>query len=250
MFGYQCDVLIDSTAVTDPYFSNVVLLCGFEGNFTDQSIFLQGDATLVDGATTGSSNPLTGTQSAVLDGTLDAFYWHAPTIENRLQLFYPTSDLSTSISPSPNGIWTFEFQWRPTAAGEILGGLWTGIGGRSWFLSAYGDGHFRFFSLDVATAFDITTSVGLWSAGNTYMVGADSDGSVVRLYLDGAMIGTVVSTAYTSIVEPALGRAFGPNTGFDSVGAGEWDELRVTNGICRYGSSAGYTPGPLPWPRS
>lgn len=235
----------------DPYWLNVVLLMGAEGangstTIPDESTFEQGNASIGGDAQITTSGPLAGTSSALLDGS-DSIFWGQTA---SLQCRYPTADINGSQDDA-NAKWTIDISARFSAALDriVVGSTWGGAGNAGWFLEAIDDGSFRFFTWDGLNGVDFTTATGLWTTNVTYRIRLDSDGAKVRLYLDGAMIGSGVSSAGYIALFDNFADTIGLQSGFRAAPAGKFDELRITNGICRTGSDDGYVLETLPFPR-
>jgi hypothetical protein len=236
---------------TDPYFSSVKLLMGFEGTngstgspgMTDESSAAHGTATVETGASISTAQFKAGASS----------------------LFIDSSSVSSSIRFSPSSDWTFgaghftiEMFIRPHVLNvqQFLCSQWSVFDGNNafafyiatsnklrWDMTATGSG---------GATVGMTGTTNLVADAAQYHACVDYDGSKYRLYLNGVMEGSY-STPIT-IHDTSGGLALNMGSalaGFNAAGyTGYMDELRITKGVARYASDAGFTVPTVPFPRS
>jgi hypothetical protein len=85
-------------------------------------------------------------------------------------------------------------------------------------------------------------------ANTWYHFAVDFDSSKYRLYLNGVMDGSFSTprTLFSSTAPLTMGTSFGGGNAF-----GGWlDEMRITKGVARYASDAGFTVPTAAFPRS
>jgi hypothetical protein len=94
---------------------------------------------------------------------------------------------------------------------------------------------------------DWSPSTGVW-----YHVAADYDGTSYRTYVDGAMKGKTTTAAIAPFDSPAeLTLCTALSNGAVNGGYDGWmDEVRITRGLARYASDAGYTVPAEAFPRA
>jgi Concanavalin A-like lectin/glucanases superfamily len=226
-------------AVADPSFANVKLLLGFEGA----------------NASTGA--PGMADESPAAHGT--ATIYAAPAQISTAQFKFGSSSLSLngvggcSITFPDSNDWDFGtgqftiegfFRFSAAPSNTCLIAQWPG-GWAFWFLS--GQLFLRCPGGDSAS-YTPTITLNQW-----YHIAVDWDASgVLRIYIDGVMrvkhvSFTVNITGSTSVL--AVGSLLpGGFSGFDLNGF--VDELRITKGVARYASDAGYTVPTSAFPRS
>lgn len=214
----------------DPNYSSVVLLCNFETGFSDLSSSLK-ILTNNGNAWPTNSSFKWGSLSGSFDGSGD---------------FISTPD--SADWDFGTGQFTVEawvrFQTKTT--NQAIIGQWDNAGAAAnsaWYLYLNGSNlTFRLSNgtttVDAAAAF--TPTLGQW-----YHIAADRDGTgKVRLYVDGSMVASSTSMNFAppnstaSLVIGAVGTTGGfPTLDFN----GNLDDVRVTKGVSRYASDAGYT---------
>jgi hypothetical protein len=223
--------------VTDPYFTDVILLLGFEDadgstSTTDDSSKAQ-SMTFAGNAQTDTAQFKFGTSSLLLDGTGDHIH----------------------CSPAANDFalgteFTVEARIRKNANGSrqnILGAVAGSIGQTGWQLYVDANDDLCFAMYDGGV---LTTLTGTWapSTGTWYHVAADRNASnVVRVYADGVMLNSATIN-YAMVTNNRFD--IGLERGVGNYWNGWIDEARVTNGTARYNSDSGYTVPTDRFPRS
>jgi hypothetical protein len=238
------------TGPADPYWSNVVLLMGFEGangstgapGMNDESHSAHGTATV------------TGTSQI----TTSQFKFGASSLQAGNNTVFPAS-ADWQLSTSNSSQFTIECWILPNATNINNQGLivWS-IGSPAisfFFWSANsGNGELSFWGSTATdgNGFDYTPgSSGLtWVAGTWYHVAADKDATgKIRIYRSGTMVGSA-TPADSSLFNAAPAHLA---IGNDSLGArtfnGYIDEVRITKGAARYASDSGYTVPTAAFPR-
>jgi hypothetical protein len=234
-----------SAATGDPNFSNVVLLMGFEGtdnstSFVDESASAH-TMTAAGNAKITTSQFKMGSSCATFDGAGDyistpnhadfAFGLGQFTVEGFFRFLSKTDNQTMIGYVNDNGsavatAWLF----------MILGGQLL----------------FRFYTPDGIGVLNCQAS---WvpTLGTWYHLAYDRDATTDgRLYVNGTMLTSAagdhtIQTTAGHLVLGSLG--FGdPAPGFDFNG--QMDEVRITKGVARYGSDAGFTVPASAFPRS
>ncbi|ESY49028.1 MULTISPECIES: LamG domain-containing protein [unclassified Mesorhizobium] len=224
---------LTKAGVTDPNFSSVKLLLGFDGvdaatATSDESGVAHGAATFVGNAQLDTAQSKFGGSSLLLDGSGDYV------------TFPDSADWAFGTTFTIEGF--FRFAAAPTNA--ILVAQWTG-GWAFWFSA--GKLFFRNSSTTDTGSYTWSPTLNTW-----YHIAIDRDASnVARIYVDGVM--QVKTTGYSvpinnSSAVLAIG-SLRPG-GFTTFDMNGWvDELRISN-ITRYGSDAGFTVPTAAFPRS
>lgn len=224
---------------TDPHFSSTVLLCGFEGadastTATDESSKLRGNANVFGNAQIDTAQFKFGASSALFDGNQDNFNWsdHAD-FEFTNQAFTIELWYRTNVTTGDRRIIS---KFGTSGARTWL--LWQNGANLQWLTSTDGSS----FNTDISAAHSFST--GTW-----YHLCVDFDGTKVRLYKNGSMIGS-----YSSTVRNLFNGVANVAMGCDAAGFGScdgWiDEVRLTKGIGRYASDSGFTTPTAAYPRS
>ncbi|WP_287238125.1 LamG domain-containing protein [Mesorhizobium sp.] len=225
----------------DPHFANVVLLCGFDGadgstTMTDESqagrtLSVFGNAQL----DTGVAPPF-GTSSLLLDGTGD--YLTAPDSEDfnfgtgdfTIEMFVRTAATANSnyllVHAGSSG--NISYTWRCNASNQ-----------QDVVWSTNGIGTFNL--VGASGGVPLTT----WKH-----LCFERSGSKLRLYADGVMetsSTTILASAlFNSSAVLAIGmRSTSTTNGFN----GHLKEIRITKGVARYNSDAGFTVPTAAFPR-
>lgn len=209
----------------DPYFSNVVALLHMDGSnggttFTDQ----KGATWTSAGVTTSTSSPKFGTASAALVAARGDYLktphttswdWGANDFSIEAWVRQTTSDINY------HGI--FVCDDTSAARGLLL------------FLDQT-TGYLRFSAFTGSTSHPVSDSVAL-TLNTWYHVAAVRDGSNLRLYKNGVQVNSAaISGALNTVTHPAVigtlwdSGAQNTSTTFN----GNIDDVRITNGVCRY----------------
>jgi hypothetical protein len=227
----------------DPYWSNVVLLMGFEGanlsqgapGMTDESSHAHGTATVTTAAITtgvfkfGASSCGFTTAPVSTVQFANSADWNFGsgnfTIEGWI---YPVTD---------GGTGTIISLWQPTNQLSWL--VFVAMGGDHhlhWDTSTTGSG----VNADIIGA---TTLV----ASTWYHFAIDFDGIKYRMYINGVMDGSFSTprTLFSSTAALTMGTSNGGGNAYD----GDLDEIRVTKGVARYASDSGFAVPTAAFPR-
>lgn len=228
----------------DPYWANVVLLAGFEGAngataYTEESSFARA-ATLTGGPTITTATADLGASSLDIPGAGSATF--------------PDSADFRLISTAGEAF-TLECSARfPTissAADQFIINQWdTGTASRAWALYVGSSANaLRFqYSTDGVGGTNVDL-IPAWAtsgiAGKWYKLCVESDGTTLRFYVDGVMVASRAAPAFffDCITPLAIG---GRSNTLGSRMTGQIDEVRITKGVARYASDAGYTPAAFP----
>lgn len=223
----------------DPTFSNVKLLCGFNGTdgataFTDESSAAR-TATFVGNAQLDTAQSKFGTASLLLDGTGDYV------------TFPDASDLK--IPTAAGALWTLEAWVRATGSWKTIQTIaskrnGSGQGEFSLDISA---GAPRFFALNSGTSCVSITSPDALSLDEWHHIAISATSGFYRLFANGKLVafGARDATPTTNTTALHIGRD-------PSTTARDWagwiDEVRYTRGQAIYTES--FTPPGTAFPRS
>ncbi|MET0720450.1 MAG: LamG domain-containing protein [Tardiphaga sp.] len=244
---------------TDPGFVAVVLLLGFEGadgstgapGFTDESSSAHGTGT-----PSGIAYPETIDTSQSRFGMSSLLLPPYSTLPVGLGLITFPHHVDWKLADSNSDQYTVEcwirFNDFFTDTAVIVGQNAGGAGQAAWSFEV--DGTTREFafrsSATGGTAFNanVVSSGAALTTNVWYHLAADKDSSgKIRIYKDGVMMGSATpanSSIFASVSELAIGCRPGHN------GVNGWiDELRISKGICRYGSDGGYVVPTSAFPR-
>lgn len=238
-----------ATAATDPYFSSTVLLLSCEGadasdTFTDLSAAARGNANVNDDAAVDTALSKFGSGSLRLDGNDDDINY------------------SDSADWQMTGDFTMEgwFAFDASNIGATTQAL----------IAQYETGSQRSFILQLTSTgllqFAISTN-GTGGAGSPfplsaswepdpdtfYHIAVDRSANAWRLYVNGAMLASLTSssTPFNSNTRLRIGKSLrldglaGTNFMHGNV---NW--VRITKGVARYASDAGYSVPTAPFPTS
>jgi len=221
----------------DPNFGNVVLLMGYEGTngatsgpgFVDESPAAHGAST-VSNATISTTQFKFGASAVSLSGTTSGL-----TYPDSNDWAFGSSPFTIEMFIYPNSLSGSQFlccQWAITNSFA----LWINGTTLSWNVSTTGSDNLA----------DI--SAGTVTTGSWQHICIDFDGSKYRLYRNGAMTGSF-STPRTLFDAPtSLG--IGSNSGATNFFFnGYIDEARISKGVARYASDAGFAVPTAAFPR-
>lgn len=221
---------------TDPNFASVKLLLGFEGAdaavaTSDESPAAHGAATFAGNAQIDTAQFKFGASSMLLDGSGD--YVQFPDS--------PDWTLGT-------GQFTIEgwYRWNVVSGNPCLIGQMGGTDTWMIFLNGGTDLLFRDGNAHFSGSFPFTPTANTW-----YHIACDRDASdVIRLYINGVMGGKAAyAFNIANTADPlTIGTRYGGASSYDFNG---WvDEVRITKGVARYASDAGFTVPTAAFPRS
>lgn len=241
---------------TDPFFSSVVLLMGFEGangstgapGMTDESAAAHGTATVFDNAQISTAQAKFGGSALLSDGNGDFIQ-------------FPTSN-DWQLSASNTDQYTIECWAQPTVATASLTQkyiFWQNLGAPNfcWFFGFETGSQLTFAASPDGTSnsTDNPVSSGLtWTIGQWYVLAVDKDATgKIRIYRDGVMVasGTPVNSAIFNGVAGNVPLNVGGTPVLGSFSfPGYLEEVRLTKGVARYASDGGYTVPTARFPRS
>ncbi|TGR05406.1 LamG domain-containing protein [Mesorhizobium sp. M4B.F.Ca.ET.190.01.1.1] len=226
----------------DPYWGNVVLLCGFEGT---------------DGATTTSDesqapHALTFVGNAQIDTAQSKFGGSSLLLDGTGDNVTAADSADWDLSDANGDQFTIEMWIRATVGNttQYLISSTGSVGNWGWWFS-FNDSKLRFLYSPNGTTPTTTVSYASpnMSLNAWHHVAVDKDATgKIRLYVDGAMVGS----------DTPANSAFFNTTAVLSIGSaasasyfnGWIDELRITKGVARYANDAGYTVPTAAFPRS
>jgi len=231
----------------------VVLLLGFGGSdgsttFTDESPAVHGNATVVGTAQVDTAQSKFGGSSLLLNpaGDLDG-------------ITYP-ADIDWDLSNANSDTFTIE-AWvcsnTTTPIDSTIIGKHDTVPNLQWMLyvnTTGAGGELQFLGSTTGGSYDWATVVSSgisWVIGTWYHVAVDKDATgKVRLYRDGVMIASATPSNSTMAATSGV-LSVGCNA---ASGGRTWpgwiDEVRITKGIARYASDAGYTVPTAAFPRT
>lgn len=232
---------------TDPFYANVILLVGAEGidgstAFVDESPLAK-TITPFGNVQIDTAQFKFGASSALFDGSVDSFTIpHATfgvgdfTAETFMRF--------TAINNAQRGN-TFFSQYGVSNQTRLYFKLHTETSGIGRVL------RFAYTRPDTSTFFFDSSA---WTPilNTWYHVAIDRSGSVIRMYVDGVMIGTATEIPNHNTVGTIpikIGR-IDSVSGFTADHNGHMDEIRLTDGSARYASDAGFTVPAAAYPRS
>lgn len=227
----------------DPYFDSVVLLCPLSGE--------DGDTTATD--LSNSSHALTFVGTAALDADIRKYGFTSLLLDgNSDYLSMPDSnDLSFS-----SGDFTIEahirFNGSPATSGHTIVAKWTVITEREWFFGYRTTENLEFVHSVNGTNGIVSISEA-WSpsADTWYHVAVCRDGSNLRLFVDGAQLGSTDTTISTDTIintdSPVYVGSFANDASpFLEFFDGNIENVRITKGVARY--TAAFTPPERAYP--
>lgn len=228
-------------ANTDPSFASVLLLCGFNGvdastSFTDESSYAR-TLTTVGNAQVDTAQVKFGTGSGLFDGSGDRIT--AP----------DSADWQFS------GQFTVEAFIRTTTIAAGVGAIashYANTINQGWRLYRSGSAINAEFSTAASgtPAHVVNTASSVIAANTWHHICFERDGSdKMRVYVDGVMQASKTSATGTSnnTSDPfKIGEAQSGLTGWN----GWIDEVRITKGVARYASDAGFVVPTAKYPRS
>jgi hypothetical protein len=249
----RCSLVADDS--TDPDFAAVVLLMGFEGvdgavgapGFTDESLRHQGTATVSGGPQIDTAQFKFGSSSLLVSGSLPLVSFHGNsdfflsdsnsdqfTIEcwARFSLFSLLPSFNSLIAKALSNV-----DWRLAAFCP------SGTTGGLMFQSASVEG---VINVDVRSASTTLLVTGVW-----YHLAVDKDSTgKIRLYVNGAVVGSATPANSTINHNVSNNVVIGAGTGFGGSPLSGWvDEVRISKGVARYKTDAGFTPPTHAFPR-
>ena len=225
----------------DPYWSNVVLLDGFNGAngataTLDESPSAHGAATFVGTAQLSTAQVKFGTAS------LNMYASGAGSINwpDSNDWYFGTNNFTVEC-------WLYPLTYG--SANSFILSQWDQIGNQhSWVL------WFNVNQLSWNTAvavtdnnFDIAAPASTPAINGWHHIAVDCDGTKVRMYSDGVMIGSTANVRNLSNSTAKI------SIGQDSAGLyptqGYIDEVRITKGVARYHSDSGFAVPTAAFPR-
>ncbi|MEH2570653.1 LamG domain-containing protein [Bradyrhizobium sp. AZCC 2289] len=230
---------------TDPNFSSVKLLMGFEGSngstgapgMTDESSAAHGNAAASSGASISTAQFKFGASSLFVDGASDITFAHSLDWEIGADKFTIEMFIRPHALPAFNQFLCAQWGHVGTNEGWVL---YIATNKLAWLMSTTGTN-------SVGSIIG-TTTLAIDSAW--YHACIDYDGAKYRLYLNGALEGSfsTPTTIFTSPFPLALGSSSQSATIANYTGY--YDEVRFTRGVARYASDSGFTVPTARFPRS
>jgi len=228
----------------DPYFGNVVLLMGYEGangstgapGWTDQSPSAHGTANTSTNTFIDTSQFKFGTSSG---------HWNIALTPKGSAYFGASNDWEFG-----SGRFTVETWIRfnsTSAIMMILGTVQPGDIGWYWHMDAANNLVWT-VTTDGSTQLNDITYAWSPSLATWYFITVDYDGTKYRMYVNGVMVGS--STTARNIWNSGEALGIGTNSIATGLYLDGWlDETRVTKGVARYASDAGFVVPTAAFPR-
>lgn len=223
--------------MSDKWYSNVELLCGFNGadaatSFTEESN--SRSTTFSGNAQLDTAQAKWGSSSLLLDGTGDFVSWT------------DSGDFTLGTSAFCIEAWV---RWNSISAGvsQNIIAHWLSSTNNRGFNLSYNTSFGLQFQYSTAGTFATQVSVaGAWSptTGVWYHVAADRSGSSLKVFADGVVIATH-NIASDSIFNAATLMRCGSLDGTQVYFNGWIDDLRLTVGRSRYQSNFTLPQGPF-----
>lgn len=232
---------------TDPYFANVVLLCGFDG--------VDGATTTVDESPVGRA--LTFAGNAQIDTAQSKFGGSSLLLDGSGDRVTALDSPDWQLGATNSDPWTVEawVRWNTlTTNNRGIIGQSGGVGSIGWvFTGSSTIGELGFSLSNTGSSFDVSvnTTGAAMTTGVWIHAAADKDSSgKIRVYVDGVMLGS--DTPANSVINDSnSGLAIGAQNTSGTVDMHGWlDEVRITKGVARYASDAGFAVPTAPFPRS
>lgn len=232
-----------AVADADPYWSSVVLLMAMDGaSFTESKAGLavtNASGVVQFGGPTGFGNTAQFGSSQKGLSVPDSSSWTigtgSYTVEARVKLDSLPSD--GSVYSILSQLWSMnDTNWMFHL---------TNIGG-SYKLGIF---HGRYANGTVVNAnyySDVLTGATAVSTGAWIHFAFTYDGTFLRFYKDGILVGTTTQTSGFGDSGTSIPLMMGSGYALDYILVGEMDEIRVTKGVCRYSTT--YTPRTTPFP--
>jgi hypothetical protein len=221
----------------DPSWTSVKLLMGFNGTngaiggpgFTDES-------SAAHGVASQAGNPAISTAQSVFGGSSMKF--------SGFERVYYADHADWNLANAP---FTIECRLQHNTAGLVyVIGQWDASPNNGWII--YLNTAVLTFNLSTTGSDNIIQITGPALTTNTwYAVALDFDGTKYRLYVNGAMVAS--SVTLRTIFNSPLNLAMGSSSSGANYLVGYIDELRITKGVARYASDAGYTVAATAFPR-
>ncbi|MHC2619426.1 hypothetical protein ACVIW2_001458 [Bradyrhizobium huanghuaihaiense] len=236
--------------VADAFWDNVVLLMGFDGlngstgapGFTDESSREHGTASVPFGAHIDTSDSKFGSSSLRAVG--DSF----------AAVFSPSHDFWLSTSNSDAFTIECWVKFSNIAAHDpnvIVGNSFVDV---DWHfgVTAAGEMRFGFHPGGGGASVAIISSGASIATGNWYFLAVDKDSSgKIRLYRNGVMVGSATPADSSFETEDGSGLDIGATGLVGAFALNGWiDELRITKGVARYASDAGFSVPTGAFPRA
>lgn len=225
---------------SDPHFANVVLLCGFDGT---------------DGATTAaddsdSAHAITFNGTAQIDTAKSMFGGASLYLDG-------SSGCTISIPHSADFIFDGDFTieiWasHDAATTQCIFSKYDTGSARSIEAEATSTGTIvlRLSTNGTSVGLTLTSSATAINDGDFHHVCFERSGTTVRTYVDGAMVasGTLAGALFNN---STISLVFGDRqAGTLGNWVGHMDEPRITKGVARYASDAGFDVPTAAYPRS
>lgn len=243
MMPFPARLVTSGSSTIDPYWASVVYLCGFEGGSA------QDESTKNHTANSFTSTGATGSQNTV--AKFGSYSWHEASTGRNSILSYPDSaDWAFGSGSFTIECWIRFDVANTTTLQYFLAQYDLGTGQRSWAFS-YQAGQLSLYrSADGTTITSLVGGTWAYTTNTWYHVAVDWDGTKLRLYVDGALVGssTTAVTLFDSSAALTVGTSLN-NGALNTNFQGYLDEIRITKGVARYASDAGFTPPTAAFPR-
>ncbi len=212
-------VAVDIIEERDPYWDNVALLLRFDGDVTD-----------FKGGAFNAAGTVTYQQGRFNQGML--------LVSGNLGVVEPAPRSELDLPDD----FTIEGWMKPApgSSGAFLSRFEVSVLGAGWQLYLESNGQLSFYQYAAGGAYPIRKVGPDVRDGNWHHVATTRVGGVVRMFVDGVLVGTGSSTVkYTSSIN-LLSVGYQAQGGARYPFLGGIDEVRITKGVARY--TASFTP--------
>lgn len=222
----------------DPYFANVLFLNGFDGPVNTNEHKDNSSYNRKLGDMAGTANPLNNNRiSADVLGLFEEECLYFP---QTTDMPYPDSDdWFFGTTPFTIELWSYHLNWN---VAQLIAQRGSGTTDVSWSLASLAGGGIEFIGNDGSATIQFSSSttandrvLNMW---NHLAVDRDATGKY-RLYINGKMVASSTS-AVQNLKNIARPMTLGGTATGDIKFNGYMDEVRITRGVARYASDAGF----------
>ena len=222
-------------SVTDPFFSSVIFLAGFEG-------YSSGDhPTDLDESSYARTNSWNATTvNSAISTAFSVFGTNSLLVGRNFSYGAPEFSTTDDFFPG-TGNYTWELFFKAnstpgTSQQNDLIGCWNSLGTqRGYILAVYSNKFTLFYSVTGSSTLTLDWSYA-FAGSTTYHIALVKTGTSVELFIDGVSQGT--NTLSGTINQPSSTSLYigGHTSGVSNGLNGYFDEIRLTKGVARYSS--------------
>lgn len=238
-----------SSPATDPFWSTVKLLLGFEGtdgatSTSDESPSPHSSPTFSGNAQIDTAIKKYGTSALLLDGTGDRIFFSAdPDWQFGASDFTVEGWFNFAVNTTTQTLISY---WATTASQRCWALSYNGASATDVLQVAYS-------TTGGAGVVGATTSAWTPTVGQWYHIAMDRNGSTWRVYVDGVMLAKQTNAVTLFAANTSLRIGNIDSSGEGIYFNGSMDEIRINKGASRYGSVYGdssFTAPTAAFPRS